>query len=344
MGYRLASLNENGIPGLLDGITDRAAWEAKKQAIRKRWLTAIGELPERVPVRYAVLSETDEGDHVRRHIRYDTVHGDEVTAYLLVPKPVAASPDCPATAKLPAVLALHPTVDSGKDDTATESGRENRRYGLELARRGHVVLVPDAITAGERVYPGAQPYQTAPFYERFPDWTAVAKMAVDHMQGVDLLCSLEFVDAGRIGAIGHSLGGYNAYFLAGLDDRIRAVVSSCGFCTFTGDPQPGRWGRRDWFSHIPSVTDDLERGFVPFEFHEIAALAAPVPFFNWSGQADSIFPHWRPIAEAMNDLYGLYKFLDADDRFVSLIGTCGHDFPEYIRRAAYDFLDRWLKT
>lgn len=340
MSYTLERLKSNGIPKLLDGIGDLTQWEAKRASIRERWLDMIGGLPPSVPVRYDVLSETDEGTHTRKHLRYDTVYGDTVTAYLLVPKTAGGQ----AGVRLPAVLALHPTANEGKADTATPQGRDNRRYGLELAERGYVVLAPDTITAGERVYEGAPPYQTAPFYERYPEWTAVAKMIADHRQGLDLLVSLDIVDAGRIGAIGHSLGGYNGFFLAGVDERIRAVVSSCGFATFAGDPNPGRWGRRDWFTHVPAISDYIERGEAPFEWHEIVALAAPVPFFNWSGQADAIFPHWEPIAEAMRDLHGLYAWLGAPERMLSMDGTSGHDFPGPVRAAAYDFMDRWLKA
>ncbi|PYI52268.1 dipeptidyl aminopeptidase [Paenibacillus flagellatus] len=332
-------LNREGVPKLLDGIADATAWEAKRSAIEERWLAFIGGLPERVPLRYDVLAETEEERHTRIHLRYDSVDGDLVTAYLLVPK---RKPSASSGGRLPAIMALHQTANEGKAEICLPTGTANRRYGLELADRGYVVLAPDTITAGERVYEGAAPFRTAPFYERYPAWTAVGKMIADHRQGVDLLASLDCVDADRIGAIGHSLGGYNAIFLAGADERIRAVVSSCGFATFAGDPNPNRWGRRDWFSHIPALTDELERGTVPFEWHEIAALAAPTPLFNWSGQADAIFPHWEPIAEAMRDLHGLYARLGAPERMLSLDGTSGHDFPGPVRAAAYDFLDRWL--
>ncbi|MDF2713772.1 MAG: dipeptidyl aminopeptidase [Paenibacillus sp.] len=340
MGYVLEQLNRDGVPRLLAGIADQTGWEVKREAIRRQWLESIGGLPATVPVRYDILSEEEEERHTRIHLRYDTVYGDKVTAYLLVPKPKDAEA---VGNKLPAVIALHPTANEGKAAIATPSGKHNRRYGLELAERGYVVLAPDTITAGERVYEGAEPFRTAPFYEQYPNWTAVGKMLIDHIQGVDLLVSLELVDNRRMGTIGHSLGGYNAFFLAGADERIGAAVTSCGFATFAGDPRPNRWGQRDWFSHMPALTSELAQGNVPFEWHEIAALAAPTPLFNWSGQADVCFPHWEPIAAAMRDLHGLYTWLGVPERMLSLDGTSPHDFPEPVRAAAYAFLDRWLK-
>lgn len=337
MKYQLSQLNQNGVPHLLDQITSMKHWEDKRRSILTDWLDYVGLLPERGAVNEELISEVKLEDHVRRHLRYATVTGDWVTAYLLLP--IESKND--ASARFPAILALHPTNEGGKDDIGTSEGRNNRQYGLELVRRGYVVLIPDTITAGERIY--TEPFQTAPFYEQYPGWTAVGKMLIDHMHGVDLLSNMPQVNADKIGAIGHSLGGYNAFFLAGIDRRIQALVSSCGFATFAGDPRPNRWGQRDWFSHLPRLTEDIGAGYVPFEFNEIAALAAPTPAFYWSGKKDKIFPNWQEITEGMTDVKELYTFLEAADSFIYLLGAEEHDFPQYIRQSAYDFLDRWLK-
>ncbi|WP_159881504.1 alpha/beta hydrolase family protein [Paenibacillus puerhi] len=316
-------------------LTPQAPWEAKRDIIRLKWLELIGGLPSRVPVRYRILSSVAEQTHTRHHLEYDTAHGDKVMAYLLVPHE-AAEPK-------PAVLALHPTIDTGKDDIAVASGRPGRRYGLELVERGYIVLAPDTITAGERRRSGEPYFHTASFEAQHPEWSAVGKMLTDHLQGVDLLCSLPGVDAERIGAIGHSLGGYNAFFLAGVDSRVKAVAVSCGLSTFYGDPEPNRWGRRSWFSHIPRVTDALSSQSLTLDFHEIAALAAPVPFFCWIAQQDRYMPHWKEIGEAAEELQALYAHLGYPERFQAVIGTSGHDFPDVIRRWAYEFLDDWLR-
>lgn len=342
MSYSLTDLHHSGPPDLLAGISGTERWQHKRETIMGKWLSYIGDMPARRAPACETLAEETFAGYSRLHIRYRSAYEDGVTAYLLLPEDYMRERDNGfAERSFPAVIALHQTAPAGKAETATPEGSDNQRYGLELVLRGYVVLAPDTITAGERA--GAQPYHTASFYAQYPEWTAVGKMASDHLHGVDLLCSLQGVDAGRIGAIGHSLGGYNSFFLAGLDPRIRAFVSSCGFCTFAGDPEPNRWGQRDWFSHIPRLTADLREDRVPFELHEIAALAAPTPAFYWSGQQDGIFPHWRSYSEGMEQLCRLYRFLGAESSFLYLLGSCGHDFPGYARAIAYDFLDRWLR-
>ncbi|WP_052310041.1 hypothetical protein [Paenibacillus senegalensis] len=81
---------------------------------------------------------------------------------------------------------------------------------------------------------------------------------------------------------------------------------------------------------------------MPFEWHEIAALCAPTPFFNWMGQKDPIFPHWEFIAKASLEISHLYSFLDKEDHYVGWMGSAGHDFPEAVRKASYQFLQKWL--
>ncbi len=340
MAYVLSKLNRTGIPPLLQDVDNEDEWKRKLDGIRSTWLNYIGELPERAPVRIQTLAKSLQPDHTRLHIVYDAPYGDRIPAYLLLPDE-KASPR-PASG-YPAVLALHPTHESGKDNVATTAGRKNRMYALELVRRGYVVLAPDALTSGERIYPDHPSFHSGPFYERHPGWSTVAKNITDHKQGLDVLCSLEEVNANAIGAIGHSFGGYNSYFLAGVDDRIKAIVSSCGFSPFTGDPKPQHWGYRDYpYTHIPKVSADLEADRIPFEFHEIAALCAPTPSFHYAGQADAIFPHWKSVGEGMLELSKLYRWLGYEDRFRSYIGSGPHDFPEEIRGLAYSFLDRWL--
>ncbi|NOU85518.1 prolyl oligopeptidase family serine peptidase [Paenibacillus sp. LMG 31460] len=331
-----------GIPPLLHGIESYEQWTEKLSEIRRTWLEYIGELPARVPVRVQVKSQSKQSSHSRLHVEYDTVYGDRITAYILIPDENVSNR--PRKAGYPAVIALHSTNEQGKDFIALSTGGKNRMYAVELVERGYVVLVPDSLTAGERIYPGRAAFVSEPFYEQYPEWSTVAKNLTDHIQGIDVLCSLDYVNPLAIGAIGHSFGGYNAYFLAGMDDRIKAVVSSCGFSPFTGDPHPEHWGYRPYpYTHIPKVSADLQQDRIPFEFHEIVALCAPTPFLSYAGQDDHIFPHWKSVGEGMLELSRLYRWLGKEDRFQSYLGTGGHDFPEEIRMLAYRFLDQWLK-
>lgn len=342
MSYSICELNEKGIPPLLQGIAQVEEWEKKRTSILGMWIAYIGGLPARTRLGCEQISEVQADNYRIRRIIYDSYNGDRIPAMLLIPNEAFPGRFRQAERQFPAVLALHQTAPAGKEDCASPTGTAYARYGMELAERGFVVLAPDSLTAGERVYPGCKPFVNAPFYEQYPQWSATGKNIYDHIQGIDLLCSLDFVDPRRIGAIGHSFGGYNAFHLAGVDRRIKAVVSSCGFGTFSNGGDPTIWGKRDWYTHLPRLSADLAKGAIPFEFHEIAALVAPTPYLNFSAQNCYCFPNWQTIGDCMHELYQVYRLLGAGERFVSILGVKEHEFPADIRELAYRFLEKWL--
>lgn len=354
--YCLETLKKSGVPPLLQNINTINEWRTKREFIFKRWLDCLGGLPSPIESSMKIVSWSVQEDHYLIKVRYSTVMDDWVPAYVLIPMTdekyelktekdvlhLLYSDKLQHQSLFPAILALHPTSETGKDDISLPIGRENRLYAYELVKKGYLVLAPDTITAGERVLPTEKAFHTAAFYDRYPEWSAVGKMIADHRQGISLLVNIPIVNHEKIGVIGHSLGGYNSFFLAGVDQRIKAVVCSCGFSTFAQDPERHRWGKREWFSHFPKISDFINNGMVPFEFNEISALAVPVPFFVSMAKNDRIFPHWEPAAEGLADLNSLYEWMGEGDKFTSLIGNYGHDFPLEVRRMAYAFLDRWL--
>src|SRR5213079_3127720 len=98
----------------------------------------------------------------------------------------------------------------------------NMHLAKELAERGFVVLAPD--------YPNFGDYRLDVYARGYA--SATMKGVWNHRRAVDLLQSLPEADTDHIGVIGHSLGGHNSLFVAAFDERIRCVVSCCGFCTF----------------------------------------------------------------------------------------------------------------
>jgi dienelactone hydrolase len=117
---------------------------------------------------------------------------------------------------------LHPTSTLGKAEIGG-AGKPNRAYGLELARRGYVVLCPDYPSFGD----------LAAFdFKASPHPSGTMKAVVNHVAASTCWPARPEADADRIAAIGHSLGGHNALFAAAFDDRIKAVVTSCGWNVF----------------------------------------------------------------------------------------------------------------
>ncbi|MEZ5361517.1 MAG: alpha/beta fold hydrolase [Bryobacterales bacterium] len=303
-------------------------WAERRTHILAHAEEVMGAMPSppRSTPHVEVIEERKMDGLLLRKITYEALDGDPVPAYLLLP-------DTPG--QRPAVLALHPTGPLGKGIVMGDSERENRNYGEELAKRGYVVLAPDYPTMGD---PQTDPYELGYV-------STTMKGIYNHSRGVDLLASLERVDPERIGAIGHSLGGHNALFIALFDERIRAVVTSCGFNSFFqyyGGDLTG-WSSSKYMPRIAErYGKDPAR--MPFDFTEVLAAIAPRPVFINAPVDDSNF-EVTGVYNCLRAARPVYdRVFQAGDRLVAEHPTCGHDFPTDVRERAYAFLDRYLEA
>ena len=288
-------------------------WQSKCEDIKARILEILGPFPDGAyPSEPEIIASAECEHYVRHKVDYTTEPGERVPAYLMIPKAMNG----PA----PAVLCLHQTVAQGKDEPAGLSGNSDLSYAHHLAERGYVVLVPDHICAGERIQSGSDAYDTAPFYEKHPEWSAVGKTIWDARKGVDYLASLDVVDTERIGCIGHSLGGHSTVFAAAFDERIQAAVSSCGLTTFVEDPNRLAWARDHWYIYMPTLRPIfLNNEPAPFDWHEVAALIAPRAFLNTSALNDQCFAKTDALAELGVRVNKVYRLLGAEERFANFL-------------------------
>ena len=318
-------------------ITELDQWQAKRKDIVARLYDTVGRPPVLRDTRaIEVLREEELPKYLRRRICYVVGEDDPVWAYLLVPHAVERP--------MPAIVAMHQTGDSGKDEVVGLAGCPDFAYGHELASRGYVVLAPDYLTAGERIYPLVEAFDSGPFYEQYPDCSMVGKNVEDSMAAVDVLCELAYVNEERIGAIGHSHGGHNAVFAMALDERIRAGVSNCGMSLFSEEEERLEWSLEDGYIYIPALREYFLRDEeAPFDINEVAALIAPRPWLNVSSYHDVAYGRQEFLAQVGAQLYEVYELYDRQSAFAYLMHGSGHSFPPFARSLAYSWLDRSLR-
>ncbi len=320
-------------------VRTAADWARRRAQILVGMQQAMGPLPAEMqrgspdapspaPLDLKILATTEQEGVPRQTISFASRNGERVTAYLWIPKNI------PSGERRAAMLALQPTGDIGKDIVAG-LGKANRGYGLELARRGYVVIGPDYVSFGD-----AKNHDFAK-----DDYASgTMKGIVDHMRCVDLLQTLDMVDPQRIGVIGHSLGGHNSLFVAAFDPRLKAIVSSCGwdpFHFYYDGKKLANWAQE---RYMPRVVSEYGANpdAMPFDFYEVAAAMAPRPFFTNSPLGDSNF-QYRGVKQAVREVRAVYDLLGADIALQARYPNCAHDFPDPQRREAYAFLDAALK-
>lgn len=307
-------------------ITTAGQWQERRAATVRLITDLLGGLPDppgpgsgrRVePVRLGEWADS-------WRILYQGEPGEEIPAYLLVPRELSA----PA----PAVVAVHGTSPYGKDTVAGPG--QARRYAQYLVERGMVVLAPDVLAMGERIAPGRRYVDTTAFYARHPQWSTYGKIVFDLRRAIDYLYTLEFVDKQRVGIMGHSLGGHSSFLTAALEPRVAACGASCGVYPWVlprlafewSRPRPERW------IYLPKLRDYLvTRKPPPVDMHEILALIAPRPFYNQS--ADEAIPEMPAmLAEIEARVAEVYRLLGAADRLRFESRQGAHDFPEPLQR------------
>jgi len=310
-------------------VYTKADWLKRKEEILAGMQQVMGKLPgkeKRCALDVKVEEESDQGTYIRRLITYASEPHSRVPAYLLIPKTALAGN---GQVKVPAVLCLHPTDNRiGHQVVVGLGGKANRQYAQELAERGYVTLAP--------AYPQLANYQ--PKLQALGYKSGTMKAIWDNIRGIDYLLSLPYVQQDGVGTIGHSLGGHNSVYTAVFDERIKVVVSSCGLDSYI-DYKNGNivgWTSSRYMPKLLEYKDNLQA--IPFDFQEMIGALAPRSCFISAPLHDDNFK-WGSVDKIANAARPVYKLYGHPERLKVEHPDCDHDFPEAMRKIAYQLFD-----
>lgn len=326
------------LPGLLLlvwislGRAVQAGSVTGRDACLKAMAVVMGPLPsgERGALNIRLVSEVHQDGLVLRDLTYESLPGVPVPAYLLFPAWALTRGE-----RLPAVLGLHQTHAAGRKVVVGLGNSPDDAYGVELAKRGFVVLAPG--------YPELADHAADIRGQGFESGSL--KAVWDNMRGLDLLATLPFVRTNGFGAIGHSLGGHNGLFTAAFDERIRVVVTSCGFDSFRdyygGDPAvwaEGRgWCQVRYMPRLLAYRGRLES--VPFDFTEVLGAIAPRRVWVSAPTGDGNF-RWQSVDRVLGEAKAAWP---AGSRAPEVVHPgCGHRFRPEERLEAYRVIESEL--
>jgi predicted esterase len=302
-------------------------WQGIRQTLTGRWRTVIGKPSFGEFDRTSeVIDSFEMTDFKGTVILQPTGPSQRQKLFLMEPKNVPRSPRPGAL-----VPFYDPDRMAGIDLKTREDISESTviQFGRHLVKQGYVVVCPEAF-----------PYNTVPepaSSEGFawwqagtdkiladnPGWTGIGKLTWDTSRAVDLLLDQPGIDAERILAIGHSLGGKMAFYTAAFDERITAVIAS--------DFGIG-WSFTNWDADWYFGTQIQDEDFT-LNGHHALALIAPRSFLLIAGEADRP-ESWQHINEA-RQIYRLHKKENAVGCFMHMEG---HTPTEDSMYAAYKWL------
>ena len=205
-------------------------------------------------------------------------------------------------------------------------------YMSDLARRGYATISADAyyLTYALEGMPksdwGKWGHAGAALARDWPGWTGVGKLAFDTRLLVDMLVADDRVDAGRIGIIGHSLGGKMAFYAGCLDTRIKVIVASDFGIGWDQTNWQDSWY---WGARLKEI-----RG-IGATHADLLSMSHGKPFCLIAGKYDN--EDSEKIMRAARGYDG------CADRLVIINHATGHRPPAWATEAGYKFLDRYLK-
>lgn len=241
--------------------------------------------------------------------------------------------------KAPGILAIHQhhgNWDIGKSEVVGLTSDTMYSYGVDLVKRGYVVIAPDIICFEDRK--GKDKFNidrdSKAMYERFKfcDYlvhgtTLQTKTLHDLSVAVDVLCELEYVDKNRIGVIGHSLGGQEAILMEWFDKRIKVAASSCGLSMMQDIID--NMVMHSFYLYIPNMLKYCD-------FDEIISeITIDRKLIMSSGLKD----------ERHCPLSGIDKIekMNNNDNFKSIRFDGDHQFGNNEKKIIYDYIDGVLK-
>ena len=293
---------------------DLAAWRRRAAHIRERILSVTGLLPwpPRPPLRARVFGRVEGRGYSVEKVHFESLPGFFVCGNLYRPLGLSGA--------APGIACPHGHWAAGRfhhEPVGSVPGR-----GIGLARLGCVAFTYDMVGYND----SAQFEHRRPFGPGAGPW-GVGQLGLqlwNSLRAIDFLCSLDDVDAGRIGVTGASGGGTQTFLLTAVDDRVAAAAP---VNMISGHMQGG------------CVCENQPHLRIDLNNIEIAACAAPRPLMMVSATGDWTVHtpyHEYPAVRRVYDLFGAAGRVD----------TCQveaeHNYNQASREAVYGFFRRYL--
>ncbi len=297
-------------------------WKAKRSELRGEIWNSLGVCPDHsLDLDYQETGTLELDGYSVKKIYYQSRKDFYVTGNLYIPH--GAGP-------FPGVLGVHGHSSQGRLDKKVQS------RGHSLAKNGYVCLMVDAFGSGERsTVHGKYEYHGYSLGGSLMNIgeTLMGVQIVDNMRGIDLLCSLDYVDSSKIGVTGASGGGNQTMWVAAMDDRVTAAVPVVSVGTF-----------ESYIMERNCVCELLPDGLTYTEESGILALAAPRALKICNCLKDSCSAFYP--SEMLRSYAGARKIFQQygfDDKLSYQIFNKPHGYWPEIREAMLGWFDLHLK-
>ena len=161
-------------------------------------------------------------------------------------------------------------------------------------------------------------------------------MVRDDLMALDYLCSRKEVDKDSIGVTGMSMGSTRSWWLAALDERIKAAVCVACLTRYQDLIAAGRLREHGIYYFVPGVLKH-------FDTEAVVSLIAPRPLLTLTGDQDGGSPV-SGVKTINSFVAGVYRLYGKEECFRGVVyPAVGHCYTAEMWQEALSWLDRWLK-
>ena len=321
--------------------TNLARWERDRVEVRKTLVGLLGDMPARPdPGKVRVVSTEDRGEFTLEKIEFHNGADALVPGYVMIPKRAAAGGGA-APSRRPCIVLLH--EHGGSKDSVCLNTAARDHAGTQLVRQGYVVAAIDSYFHGERIGRGpAGAIENKQAQEMtFSKINLWLGRSLWGMQLRDEQCLLDYlvtrpdIDAHKIGATGMSMGSTRSWWLAAIDDRVRAIVGVVCFTRYTELIEHGYLRAHGIYYFVPGMLRH-------FDTEAIHALVAPRPHLELSGDQDPGAPI-DGVETLERKVGAVYELHGKPENFRSVVWTkTGHEYLPEMRERMVAWFERHL--
>ncbi len=303
-------------------------WNARRGEHRRQLMEMLGldPMPPRTDLKATVTGRVEAGGIVVEKLHFQSRPGLYVTGNLYLPKE--------AKGPLPGILYVCGHGGVKKDGVSYGNKCHYQHHGTWFARHGYVCLVIDSLQLGEieAIHHGT--YREGMWWWNSYGYTPAGVEAWNCVRALDYLQSRKEVDPQKMGVTGRSGGGAYSWWIAAIDERVKAAVPVAGITDLQNHVLDGCVeGHCDCMYMVNTYR---------WDYPLVAALVAPRPLLIGNTDDDSIFPldGVKRVYEKARRIYGL---CGAEDKIGLAVFPGPHkDLPE-LQKAAFAFFDKHLK-
>ena len=302
----------------------RNEWDKYKSKLKHDLIKRTGALVHQdLPLNLIETGSLRMKGYTIKNIAFQTRPGIYATANLYIPD---------GDGKFPAVIVMM---------GHSLEGRLYDKYqaiGITLALNGYVSLCIDPWGSGERttihgVFEDHGDENNLGIALMDIGEPLIGMLITDNIRGVDLLCSLPYVDARKIGATGASGGGNQTMWLTAMDERIKAAVPVVSAGTFEA-----------YIMRTPCICEVLVDGLTFTEESAVLALVAPRAIKMCNHFKDDLAAfHPREMLRSYNEAKPVFELLGAGNNIAYQTFDLTHGYWPEDRETMLGWFNLYLK-